>query len=348
MWIHNEIFRRDLEEVTADPAIPWNKLAGHTVLVTGATGLIGSTMVSALLYYGFKNKVSIKVLALVRNEEKARKLFQEQRIDCGENLKFVIGDVCALPEISESIDYIIHGASQTASKAFIENPVETIDIAITGTKNMLELAREKKCRSFVYLSSMEVYGYPEKGHKVTEYQIGALTPLKPRNCYPLSKQLCESICCAYTSEYHVPVRIVRLTQTFGPGVNYHDGRVFAEFARCVINKSDIVLKTAGETERSYVYTMDAVGAILTVLLKGNEGEAYNIANESSYCSIAQMADLVSNLGGVKVIFDLQDFETLGYAQTLFMDLDTTKIRSLGWIPRVGLINMYRNMIACMI
>ena len=203
--------------------------------------------------------------------------------------------------------------------------------ALKGTENILELAKAKKVSGMVYLSSMEVYGHPEKGHKVTEDEIGALSPLDIRNSYPISKIQCESLCFAYAKEYGVPAMSIRLTQTFGPGVNYNDGRVFAEFARCVIEKRDIVLKTKGETERSYLYTADAATAILTVLLKGEPGQAYNAANEDTYCSIAQMAEMVAKQGGVKVRYDIQDEVGNGYPKALYMDLDTEKLKALGWL-----------------
>lgn len=344
MWIYNETHLEDLNNLIKDKNIPWAELDGKTILITGATGLIGQNIVNALLYYGILVKNPPKVMALVRNIEKANLIFAQQLKDCGKCLEFVMGDITERVEINQKVDYIIHGASQTVSSAFIEKPVETIDIAINGTKNMLELARQHNVKSFVYLSSMEVYGYPQKGEKVTEDKIGALSPLVVRNSYPLSKQICESLCCAYKSEHMVPVKIARLTQTFGPGVEYTDKRVFAEFARCVIEKRDIVLKTKGETERSYLYTMDAVSAILTIMLKGVGGQAYSVANEDTYCSIAEMAATVAKLGDINVMFDIQDTNNLGYANTLYMDLDTSLLKSLGWKATIGLSTMYLKMI----
>ena len=345
MWTDSEIFRQDLENILQDKAIPWAELEGKRILVTGATGLIGQTLVSALLFYGMKTSNPPRVLALVRSLDKAKRVFEKQLKDCGENIEFIIGDVCSLPAVEGRVDYIIHGASQTASKAFVEKPVETIETAVFGTKNLLELAREKQSLSFVYLSSMEVYGYPAKGQKVSEEEMGALTTLEVRNCYPLSKQQCECMCCAYAAEYGVPAKIIRLTQTFGPGVSYTDGRVFAEFTRCLIEKRDIVLKTKGETSRQYLYTADAVRAILAVLLKGENGQAYNAANENSFCSILQMAQTVAQMGNIRVKVELQDTRSLGYARTLFMNLNTRKLKNLGWEPNVELPEMFWRMIA---
>ena len=337
----NKHFIEDMEYISNAEFIPWDKLKNKMILITGATGLIGYTLVNSLVYANKKHGLNLKILALIRDMDRARERFMD--IDSDTALEYVIGTVEKLPEITEKVDYIVHGASQTASKAFVNEPVETIMTALKGTENILELAKAKNVSGMVYLSSMEVYGHPEKGHKVTEDEIGTLSPLDIRNSYPISKIQCESLCFAYAKEYGVPAMSVRLTQTFGPGVNYNDGRVFAEFARCVIEKRDIVLKTKGETERSYLYTADAATAILTVLLKGEPGQAYNAANEDTYCSIAQMAEMVAKQGGIKVRYDIQDEAGNGYPKALYMDLDTGRLKRLGWRENYKVHSQYKYM-----
>lgn len=322
----------DLENLKSAEYIDWNKFDGKTVYVTGATGLIGSTLVDALTLCS-----NAKVVVQVRNEEKARALF-------GNSVEYVICDLSQKSQFTGNVDYIIHLANPTSSKFFISNPVETIKTAVSGTINILEFAKEKEVKGFVFLSTMEVYGTPEKGHRVKESEGGSFDSAVVRNSYPLSKQTCESLCAAYASEYGVHTNVLRLTQTFGPGVKYDDGRVFAEFARCAIEKKNIVLKTKGETERDYLYTIDAVSAILTVLLKGKTGEIYTAANEETFCSIYEMASLVANMSGIKVVIEEQDISKLGYANTLHMDLDTSKLKGLGWKAEVGLEDAYRKMI----
>ena len=324
------IFYEDMQDLDKIEFIPWEELKNKTILVTGATGLIGFGLISALNYINSKYELNTTILALVRNEKRAKERFQDI-LNHG-MLRLINGSVENFPIIEQPIDYIIHGASQTASKEFIAHTVETIQTSIIGTQNLLELAKTKKVCSFVYLSSMEVYGHPEQGHKVTENEIVAFIPLNHRNSYPSSKIAAEAICCAYSKEYDVPTKIVRLTQTFGPGVNYNDGRVFAYFARCAKEKKNIVLKTKGETERSYLYTIDAVTAILAIMLKGNAGQAYNAANENTYCSIAEMAQKLALEAGIQVEFDVQDNSVNGFPDTLYMDLDTSSLKGLGWIP----------------
>ena len=346
MLMDSAIFREDVEKAIEDNNIPWVQLENTDILITGATGLIGSTLASVFINANFKYNLKCKLHLLVRNVEKAKKIFGE---DIQNTVDLIEGSV-EKPDVDlENIDYIIHTASQTASKAFIEYPVETMTTNILGTRNLLELAKKKKVKAFVYLSTMEVYGCPEDDRKINEEYECRIKPAEIRSSYPLSKLACENLCCDYYAEYGVPTVIIRLTQTFGPGVQYHDGRVFAEFARCVIEERDIVLKTKGETKRNYLYTMDAVRAILTAMLKGQKnGAVYNAANEDTYCSIAEMAETAlkcSKNRKLKVKYQLTaNIEALGYAPTLHMNLDTSKLRELGWKPSVQLQEMYENLI----
>ena len=341
-----KIVKEDLEQICSAAYIPWQDLEGKTILVTGATGLIGTNIVEALCWADEKFALHSRVLALVRDRNKAEKTFSEQ-LRTAKALELVVGTVEQLPEMEDSVDYIIHAANPTASKFFQDHPVETLEIAISGTKNILELARRKESLGVVFLSSMEVYGCPPKGTTIQEKDVAGFQPSVTRNCYPLSKLTCESLCCAYAAEYNVPAKIVRLTQTFGPGVQYQDGRVFAEFMRCAVEKRDIVLKTRGLTERSYLYTADAVTAILTVLLCGENGESYTAANADTYCSIYQMAELVAKElanNCISVIAaEADNGAAFGYADTLYMNLDTSKLESLGWRATRSLPEMFQRM-----
>lgn len=315
---------------------------GKRVLITGATGLIGRSLTRKLLQYG------AKVIAMVRNEEKAHSTFSD--IDNG-NIEYLVMDVTTAETINLNADYIIHGASITSSKAFVEEPVDVIMGAVIGTKNLLEIARVNNVKSFVYLSSMEIYGAPSDDTKILENNASNLNTMTPRSGYPESKRLSECLCASYAAQYGVPAKVVRLTQTFGEGVVYQDSRVFAEFARCVLEQKDIVLKTKGETKRNYLYTEDAAEAILTVLLYGVVGEAYNAANEDTYCSIYEMAQIVANRfgqGKVKVrVEEENDISRFGFAPTLKMNLDCSKLSALGWQAQVGLETAFERMIKYM-
>lgn len=349
MWIETPILKEDLDSVCSLEYISWEKLTNKTIMVTGATGLIGTSFISALIYADIVKKLNLKIYALVRNKERAEQIYKHQLKDSNA-LSFIVGDVENIPNITGNIDYIIHAASPTASGYFIEKPVETIKTAVLGTLNILELAKQKKVAGMVYLSSMEIYGSPKTEDALKEENVGYIDPLVVRNCYPEAKRQCEALCAAYAGEYNIPAVSVRLAQTFGPGVEPNDSRVFAEFARCVMNHTDIVLLTKGTSKRCYLYTMDAVSAILTALLKGEPGQAYNAANQQTYCSIYEMAqEICTNLGKnlINVKIELNEKESKKFSPPHFYNLDTTAIRRLGWSPTINLMDMYERMIAAM-
>lgn len=337
----NEILKDDLKYIK-EYDLPYELLKGKTVLVTGATGLIGVSLVRSLLYMG-----DIKVLAFVRNENKAKSIYEQNS-----NLEIVIGDIINPIDIIETVDYIFHCASVTTSKIMVEQPVETLMTSIEGTKHILNLAKEKRCKSVVYVSSMEVYGaFDNLDHEVTEDDLGYIDPLKVRSNYPEAKRLCENMCVAYLKEYGVPVKIARLAQTFGAGILPNENRVFAQFAKSVIHGENIILHTKGLSEGNYCYTRDCMTGLLTILLKGKDGEAYNVSNPNSHTTIVDMAKMVAHKiakGNIEVLFDIPETNTFGYAADTKMKLSSNKLQKLGWNPEIGLEEAYKRMIEEMI
>lgn len=348
MRVAEDIYLEDNYNIAKNDAVDWNQLKDSIILVTGATGLIGTTLIRGLMERNQSYAANLKVVALVRNKEKATQLFSSY-ISKGW-LELLVGDVNHLQDVESTVDYIVHGASVTSSRDFVDKPVETILTAIEGTKNILELAKNKQVKSMVYMSSMEVYGTPLDDEPLTEERMGYLNPLAVRSSYSESKQMVENLCVAYCSEYKVPVKIVRLTQTFGPGVAADDGRVFAEFARCAVSGKNIRLQTAGLTQRMYLYTADAATALLTVLTKGKNGDAYNAANRETYCSIKEMADLVAEnfgKGSCEVVIDIPDTPNTSYNPVCHVYLECKKLEELQWRAMTGLVDMYDRMIQCM-
>ena len=332
----------EIKELGAQNTAVFGALENKTIFISGATGLIGSTIIKAIA----TNVPSAKIVAFVRDENKAKKMFQNYE----QNILFVTGDIREPIVFDGHVDYVIHAASETSSKAFVEAPVSIIEIALNGTKNMLDFARQKNVQGFVYLSSMEIYGTPPNDDKIFESHGTDLDTMNVRSSYSEGKRLCETLCTAYACQFQVPAKVIRLTQTFGPGVQYNDGRVFADFSRCAIENRDIILHTKGETKRSYLYTLDAVSAILTVLTKGKNAEAYNAANEDTYCSIYEMAQLVAQKiaqGKIQVKVEETDISSFGYAKTLHMNLDTSKLKALGWKPQTNLGEMFSKTIQSM-
>ncbi len=344
MWIDNCTFHEDMNYINHVDFIPWEKLDNKTLFITGATGLIGFNLISALAYVSLHKDLSVKILALVRDVDKARRRFSEI-IKEGVPLDFIVGDLENIPMIKDDIDYIIHGGSPTSSRYFAEHPVETITVNLAGAMNLLEIAKKKQVSSFLFISSMEVYGSLHRDEKVKEDHESFVNTTNPRSSYPEAKRMIETLCSSYCAQYAVPAKIIRLTQTFGSGVRAEDNRVYAQFMRSALKGDDIVLFTKGGTKHSYLYTADAITAIFTILLKGKNGEAYNAANEDTYCSIKDMAELVAQLKNVKVrIKENKDSSRL-YPPELYMDLSTKKLQTLGWSAHIDLKMMFERMMA---
>lgn len=286
------------------------------VLVTGATGLIGAACVRRFAADG------LRVIAAARSVAKAETMFggmeavEVVRWDVTQPAGFEIG----------AVDHLVHAASETSSKAFVEDPSGVRRVIVDGTRNVLAFAKAAQVKSAVYLSTFEV-------------MLG-LTGV--RASYPDAKLAAEALC----RESGLNVSIARLAQTFGEGVRYDDGRVFAEFARAILEKRDIVLKTEGTTARCYCYLGDAVEAIRVLLEKGVRGEAYVVANEETYCTIREMAaQLIAAHpeSGSKLVIDTAGADKRGFAPPFQMKLDSSSLRALGWQPKVGLVEMYNRM-----
>ncbi len=316
-----------------------NELNDASFLITGATGLIGSTLIRCLLMLN----ANVKIYAPVRNVGKLQEKFSEDelsRIDAFE---------CNLTDFDYSrlsrVDYIVHCAAPTSSKFFVEHPVETFTIICDGTKALLEYARKKSVKGFVYLSSLEVYGEINDDSQVVDEKVqGYLDPLSVRSSYPMAKRAAENLCCLYASQYKVPVKIARLTQTTGAGIAKDDNRVIAQFARLAANGLDIVLHTTGDSARPYCYTTDAVAAILYALLRGTPGEAYNVANEDTYISARGMAEYLKKNFNPSINVRVELNGNMGYAPPTKQRLSTKKIRELGWSPRYDLKGILENLI----
>jgi nucleoside-diphosphate-sugar epimerase len=306
-------------------------------------------LVRTLLHTEDKFGLGIKVLAYVRSADKAQK---------------ILGDLCSHPACTivevdlinsnipqiKGADYIIHTAAVTASKVMVESPVDTIDSSIVSTRNLLEAVKESdKLKAFVYISSMELYGVFAGGNgNVCETDLGYVDISKVRSDYPESKRMCEMMCLAYSKQYNVNAMSARLAQTFGTGLLPTENRVFAQFARSVISKQDIVLHTTGESEGNYCYISDALLGIFYIMMLGSRGEAYNVSNPRSHITIRAMAEMCANElagGEIKVVIDLPETNNVhGYAPETHLKLNSDKLQALGWVPSVGLKEAYERMI----
>jgi len=338
----SDILKEDINEIIMDESLPWSSFADCTVLITGATGLIGRLLVLALSSANVKQKLAMRIIAHGRCTEKGAALINECNID------FISGDIRQpIPDqaLPYSIDFIFHCAAITTSADMVAKPVDVLLTEAKGTDNILKLAKERSCKSIVYLSSMEVYGHTELA-EVRECDLGHIDLSNPRSSYPAGKRFAEALCHAYAAQYDVPVKIARLAQTFGAGTPKYDTRVFAQFARSVMAQEDIELHTDGSSRGNYCYTTDTIRGLLTVLLIGKNGDVCNISNVSS--TIYEMAKIVAEGTGnreIKVVINTpNDIKKLGYAPAAGYILNADKLKSLGWVPKYGLEDMYKRML----
>ena len=334
----NQIQQEEIREF-AQSFILQDNVSGSRFLITGATGLIGSTLVHCLLAL---NR-GIEVTCPVRSIEKAKAMYKNEF----EKIHFVECDLLAyLNGLSadDVFQYIVHCASPTAGKYMTEHPVETYLLAIDTTKAILDYARKANPQGIVYVSSLEYYGQNNNDDIITEDKLGYVDGTDPRSSYPLGKRAAEYLCAAYAKEYGVNAMIARLTQTFGAGVAPDDNRVFAQFARSIIAGTDIVLHTKGESAKPYCYTTDCISAILYILLKGEAGEAYNVANDATYITIRDMAEFLRDHFNPKINVIVESHPEMGYAPVTKLHLSSAKLQALGWRPRFGLKEMFDKLI----
>ena len=331
----NCIVEQDLEYIVNQP-LNWNALEGKTILITGANGFLPAYMVETILYLNeCKFSSPTKVIGLVRNINKAKERFRfyKERKD----LELIQADVNESFDYNLSLNFIIHAASQASPKYYGIDPVGTLLPNTIGTNNLLRLALKNPVESFLFFSSGEVYGEVDSNQIPTkENEYGHINPTNVRSCYGESKRMGETMCVSYHHQFNVPVKIVRPFHTYGPGMQLDDGRVFADFVSDIVNGKDIVMKSDGSAIRAFCYLADAILGFFTVLLKGENGEAYNVGNPNGEISIKDLAYTLTNLfpqKNLKVI-ETQKSTNYNYLRSNISRNcpDINKIRNIGWTP----------------
>lgn len=332
----NTIVQEDLEELINEP-VAYEKLRNSVVMVTGANGMLATYLVYLMLKLNDCREYSIRVIGLVRNREKAKECYREilQRSD----FKLLIQDVCFPIQTEEDVDYIIHAAGNASPAAIINNPTDIIHTNTLGTIEILKFAVKQRIKNLLFLSTREIYGQmvPEV-KKIREDMCGSLDSLDARSCYPESKRLAETLLKSYYLQYEVPFVSARIAHAYGPGMNIvNDGRVMSDFIGDTVNGKNIILKSDGTAERAFCYITDAVCALMKILLEGEIGEAYNVANETEAYEIKDVADILMKnyvINGKTVYQKLDD--TRGYSKVARVALDTSKLEKLNWRPQVNM------------
>jgi len=344
MPTRHPIIEGDLAKIVSSP-LPWSKFAGKTVLISGASGFLPAYMVETLLYLNETQNMGIQVLGLVRNSITARKrfAFYEGRND----LKLLIQDVCDPISIEGHVDFVIHAASQASPKFYGIDPVGTFSANAIGSHNMLRVARDNHAEGYLFFSSGEVYGQVDPAKvPIREDYFGPLDPTDLRSCYGEGKRAGETLSVAWWKQFGVPAKIVRPAHTYGPGLKLDDGRVFADFISDVVHHRDIVMKSDGSAIRPFCYLADAVVGYFTVLLLGQCGQAYNIANDQCEISILNLAKelvLLFPEKGLRVVrTSVAGHEH--HSPVVRGTANISKVRALGWNPTTSIQEGFRRTI----
>lgn len=329
--IDNSLYQEDIERVSKQ-ALPWEKLGNCSLLISGATGLIGSFLVDVIMHLNRVQNLKCKVYALGRSEEKAKTRFGYcydsewfQFIPYDINKPFIRNDI-------GDVDFVLHLASNTHPVAYATDPIGTITTNIIGTQNMLDFAYVHHAKRCAFASSNEVYG-ENRGdvEKFNEAYCGYIDCNTMRAGYPESKRCGEALCQAYIKQKGMDIVIPRLTRSYGPTMLMSDTKAISQFIRKAIAGEDIVLKSEGTQYYSYTYMADAVSGLLYVLLLGENGEAYNIADDASDIMLKDLAATIAGAVGRKVVFEIPDaVESAGYSKATKARLDSQKLQGLGW------------------
>ena len=332
------VVQADLEAILAAD-LAWQRFAGKTVLVSGANGMLPAYLVETFLALSARLPARVRVLALVRNKDRALQRFAHH---LGRQDLQIIEQPLSQPlQILGPVHFIFHGASPASPAQFSANPVGTIEPNTVGTAHLLQLAQQKDSEAFVFISSGEVYGMVDDAHVPTaETQYGYLDLAQPRACYAEAKRLGEVLCVAYAHQYGVPTRIVRPFHTYGPGLRLDDGRVYADFLADVLANRPLQMHSDGQARRAYCYLSDATTGFVTVALLGSAGAAYNVGNEQAEVSVKQLAELLQSLSphsGQQIVTRARAPTSRYLPSPIVRNCpDTTKLRQLGWAPRVNL------------
>ena len=303
------------------------QLFHKSICITGANGMICSAIADIILWLNCNKNAGIHLILAGRSNEKIKKRF----LGFEKFYTFAFYDATQFNSICFQADYIIHGACNANPAKYVKEPVETMLANFMGLDCLLKSAVKNKSNRVVYISSSEVYGSKLKDQPYQESDYGYVDLLNPGSCYPSSKRASETLCSAYTSEYGLDTVVVRPGHIYGPTITDTDDRASAQFTRCAVEGKDIVIKSAGTQLRSYCYVLDCASAILTVLLSGESGQAYNISNPNSIVSIAQLAKAFAATVGKNVLFEQANAEEQkGYNKMMNSSLDSTKLEALGW------------------
>jgi UDP-glucuronate decarboxylase len=329
--------------------LPWEKLAGQRVLVTGAAGFLGGYLARTLLSLHTLGKVSrpVQVVALVRDPARASSRLHD--LTTNPDLTLLPWDLntIAVPDLGP-VDYVLHAASQASPRFYGIDPVGTLLPNVVGTAALLQaLQQSGQAKGFLFVSSSEVYGAVSSATPLAEDGYGRVDPASVRACYAESKRMGETLCVAWQQQYNIPAYIVRPFHTYGPGLVPEDGRVFADFVFNIVRGENIVMHSDGSALRAFCYASDAVAGFFSVLLQGTPGLPYNVANPAGELSVMALAELLVGLYPEKQL-SVQRQQPAGgsYMASAYNRLvpDVSRLQALGWQAHIDPSTGFRRMI----
>jgi len=284
----NDVFLEDVRLIAEDLGDFYDELEGKTILVAGGKGFLGTYFVNVLNQINETLSTPMKIVIMdnlitskdKKNNPNSNVIFLEQ--DISENFDF-----------QDELHYIIHAASIAAPPTYRKFPIKTVDVNYQGTRNLLEIARKKKIKSMLFLSSSEIYGDPEFVPTPESY-VGRVSCTGPRACYDESKRLAETISILYFQQHKVPVKIARPFNVYGPYLNLNDGRIIPDFMRNAIRKSEIIIHSDGSPTRSFCYVSDAMRAFFRLLFSKHDGIICNVGNDEEI-SVKGVTELIQKI-----------------------------------------------------
>lgn len=333
----------DIDKVSS--VIPeLDRLCGRSVLITGASGLICSSVADILIRYNETHTDKIFIYLAGRSIERMKQRFGSFLEK--EYVSFIQYDATSEDNIFDrKFDYIIHGASNASPKIIMNEPAETMVGNFCGAYQLLNYAHENSVKRILYVSSSEVYGISDHNKPLAEDSYGYIDILNPRSSYSIGKIATETLFACYNSEYDIDSVIVRPGHIYGPTASETDSRVASAFVYGAIRGEDIILKSDGSQVRSYCYCLDCASAIIKVLLNGSSMKAYNISNHDSYLSILDLSKKISTVSGVNLIMDVpEENEKKSFNPMKNSTLNSDRLEALGWKalfdPDTGLKHTY--------
>ena len=348
----NKIIHDDIDYII-NCGIDFSVLKNKSILITGANGMLASYIIMTILMLNTKYKYNINIIPVIRNRNKFYQIFKDFIIGNEEYINIIEIDI---NEINEnicdniSIDYIIHAASPSQSHQFLEKPLDVIYTNVFATDILLKIAKKNNIKSFLYFSSLAVYGEIEDGYFI-ENKFGGIDPLEPRSVYSESKRMSETLCNSYYKQYNIPIKIIRIGHTYGCNIDLNrDSRIFSEFIKNIINNENIIIKGNPNSLRSYCYIVDAIIAYFQVLLEGYNGEAYNIVNNRETYSVLELAKILISIcidKNIEISYSKHDQNYVSAKEVDNLNnfhVNTNKIESIGWNPKYNVRTGFKRVI----